>query len=84
MYKAAQERDAQNASQMNDFFESSLLDKAKSMVLSDFTDYTIMTAGMQIGNGPCFLKVIIHNTTVNTSRSTVLHIRENRDARSQL
>ena len=31
---------------------------------------------MQICNGPCFLKVIIRNTTVDT-RSTVFHIREN-------
>jgi hypothetical protein len=47
------------------------------MVLSDFADYTIITAeGMQVCNGPCFLKVIIRNTTVDT-RSTVFHIREN-------
>jgi hypothetical protein len=76
IYEAAQGRDAQNASQMYDFLESSLTDEAKLMVLSDYSDYTIMTGGMQIGNGPCFLKVIIRNTTVDT-RSTVFHIREN-------
>ena len=77
IYEVAQGRDAQNASQMYDFLESSLTDEAKAMVLSDFSDYTIITAkGMQICNGPCFLKVIIRNTTVDT-RSTVFHIREN-------
>jgi hypothetical protein len=77
VYKAAQGRDAQTASQMYDFLESSLTDDAKAMVLSDFADYTIITAeGMQICNGHCFLKVIIRNTTVDT-RSTVFHIREN-------
>jgi hypothetical protein len=32
--------------------------------------------GIQIGNGPSFLKVIVRNTTVDT-RSTVFHIQEN-------
>ena len=76
-YEAARGRDAQNASQMYDFLESSISDNAKLMVLSDFADYTIMAAdGTQICNGPMFLKVIIRNTTVDT-RSTVYHIREN-------
>ena len=62
---------------MYDFLESSLSDEAKAMVLSDVADYTIITPeGMQICNGPCFLKVIIRNTTVDT-RSTVFHLREN-------
>ena len=77
IYEVAQGRDAQNASQMYDFLESSLTDEAKAMVLSDFADYTIITpGGMQICNGPLFLKVIIRNTTVDT-RSTVFHLREN-------
>ena len=61
---------------MYDFLESSLTDEAKAMVLSDFADYTITPEGMQICNGPCFLKVIIRNMTVDT-RSTVFHLREN-------
>lgn len=77
MYENAQARDAQNASQMYDFLESSLTEEAKALVLSDYADYTIMTAdGTQISNGPCFLKVIIRSTTVDT-RSTIFHIREN-------
>ena len=76
-YEAARRRDAQNASQMYDFLKLSISDYAKLMVLSDFADYTIMTAdGTQICNGSMFLKVIIRNTTVDT-RSTVYHIREN-------
>ena len=62
---------------MFDFLEESLSEEAKLMVLSDFEDYTIMTpGGIQIGNGPSFLKVIVRNTTVDT-RSTVFHIQEN-------
>jgi hypothetical protein len=34
------------------------------------------TDGMRICNAPCFLKVIIRNTTVDT-RSTIFHIRDN-------
>ena len=76
-YESIRGRDAQNASQMFDFLEESLSEEAKLMVLSDFDDYTIMTpGGIQIGNGPSFLKVIVRNTTVDT-RSTVFHIREN-------
>ena len=62
---------------MYDFLESSLTEEAKALVLSDYADYTITTAdGTTIENGPCFLKVIIRNTTVDT-RSTIFHIREN-------
>ena len=74
IYELACGRDAQNASQMYDFLESSISDNAKLMVLSDFADYTIITPdGTQICNGPMFLKVIIRNTTVDT-RSTVYHL----------
>ena len=77
IYENALGRNAQNASQMYNFLYSSLSDEAKLMVLSDVTDYTIITEeGMHVCNGPCFLKVIIRNTTVDT-RSTVFHIREN-------
>jgi hypothetical protein len=70
-------RDAQNASQMFTFLSASLTDEAQAMVRSDYSDYTIITTdGTQVNNGPCFLKVIIRNTTVDT-RSTVFHIREN-------
>jgi hypothetical protein len=76
-YEGARDRDAQNASQMYDFLESSLTEEAKALVLSDYADYTIITAdGTQVSNGPCFLKVIIRDTTVDT-RSTIFHIREN-------
>ena len=76
-YENASGRDAQNASQMYNFLYASLSEQAKLMVLSDFSDYTIITNdGFHICNGPCFLKVIIRNTTVDT-RSTVFHIREN-------
>lgn len=58
VYENALGRDAQNASQMYNFLYSSLSNEAKLMVLSDFADYTIITeGGMQIRNGPCFLKV---------------------------
>ena len=54
-----------------------MTDEAKPMVLSDVAEYTITTtAGVQVSNGPCFLKVLIRNTTVDT-RSTIFHIREN-------
>ena len=77
VYEVARGRDAQNASQMYDFLESSISDNTKLMVLSDFADYTIITPdGSQICNGPMFLKVIIRNTTVDT-RSTVYHLKEN-------
>ena len=77
IYENERERNAQNSSQMYNFLYSSLTDEAKLVVLSDYSDYTIVTAdGMQVCNGPCFLKVIIRNTTVDT-RSTVFHIREN-------
>ena len=70
-------RNGQNASQMYTFLFESLTDEAKLMVLSDAEDYTIDTDGAtSISNGPCFLKVIIRNTTVDT-RSTIFHIREN-------
>jgi predicted RNA-binding protein YlxR (DUF448 family) len=70
-------RNGQNASQMYTFLFESLTDEAKLMVLSDAEDYTIDTDGTtSISNGPCFLKVIIRNTTVDT-RSTIFHIREN-------
>jgi hypothetical protein len=46
------------------------------MVLSDFADYTLVVNGIQVTNGPCFLKVLIRNTTVDT-QSTVYHLREN-------
>jgi hypothetical protein len=62
---------------MYNFLYTSLTDEAKLMVLSDYSDYLIIAAdGSQICNGPCFFKVIIRNTTVDT-RSTVFHIREN-------
>jgi hypothetical protein len=61
---------------MYNFIYSSITDEAKLMVLSDFADYTLMINGIQITNGPCFLKVLIRNTTVDT-RSTVYHLREN-------
>ena len=78
IYKNALARDAQNASQMYNFLYSSLSeDNAKLTVLSNFTNCTIITeGGIQVCNGPCFMKVIIWNTTVET-RSTVFHIREN-------
>ena len=70
-------RNAQNATQMYTFLSASMTDEAKSMVLSDVEDYTIVTtAGVHVSNGPCFLKVLIRNTTVDT-RSTIFHIREN-------
>ena len=70
-------RNAQNASQMYEFLYNSLTEEAKLMVLSDYTDYTIVNDdGIHINNGPTFLKVIIRNTTVDT-RSTVYHLREN-------
>ena len=75
-YEDTGNRNAQNALQMYDFLESSLTEEAKALVLSDYADYTITTAdGSTIENGPCFLKVIIRNTTVDT-RSTIFHIRE--------
>jgi hypothetical protein len=77
IYEKAMGREAQNASQMYNSLYPSSTDEAKLMVLSNYADYSISTAeGMQICNGPCFLKVIIRNTTVDT-RSTVLHIHEN-------
>ena len=70
-------RDAQNASQMYNFLYSSLSEEAKLMVMSNFLDYAITTTDRtQVSNGPCFLKVITSNTSVNT-RSTVFHIQEN-------
>jgi hypothetical protein len=70
-------RNAQNATQMYTFLSASMTDEAKSMVLSDVAEYTIITtAGVHVSNGPCFLKVLIRNTTVDT-RSTIFHIREN-------
>jgi hypothetical protein len=54
-----------------------LTEEAKRMVWHDANEYTITSAeGHGVHNGPCFLKVIIRNTTVDT-RSTVFHIREN-------
>ena len=77
IYENEAGRNAQNASQMYTFLSASLTDEAKAMVLSDFSDYTIITDdGTQVTNAPCFLKVLIRNTTVDT-RSTVFHIREN-------
>ena len=56
---------------------ASMTAEALNRVLSDFADYMITaTDGIQVGNGPCLLKVIVRNTTVDT-RSTVFHIREN-------
>ncbi len=76
-YENENGRNAQNASQMYNFLYASMSDEAKLMVLSDVAEYSITTAdGTQICNGPCFLKVIIRNTTVDT-RSTVFHLREN-------
>ena len=76
-YENARERNAQNASQMYEFLFASLTAEALAMVLSDYADYTIITEdGTQVTNGPCFLKVIIRNTTVDT-KSTIFHIREN-------
>ena len=70
-------RNAQNASQMYEFLYNSLTKEAKLMVLSDYSDYTIVNEdGVHINNGSTFLKVIIRNTTVDT-RSTVCHLREN-------
>ena len=47
------------------------------MVWHDADEYTSTNAaGSQVLDGPCFLKVIIRNTTVDT-RSTLFHIREN-------
>ena len=77
VYENQAGRNGQNASQMYTFLFESLTDEAKLMVLSDAEDYTIDTTdGTTISNGPCFIKVIIRNTTVDT-RSTVFHIREN-------
>jgi hypothetical protein len=71
IYENERGRNAQNASQMYNFLYTSLTDEAKLMVLSDYSDNTIIAAdGSQICNGPCYLKVIIRNTTVDT-RSTV-------------
>ena len=76
-YENENGRNAQNASEMYNFLYSSLSEEAKLMVMSDFSDYAITTTdGTRVSNGPCFLKVIIRNTTVDT-RSTVFHIREN-------
>lgn len=75
-YESVNGRDAQNSSQMYNFLYASISDEAKLMVLSDHNDYTLMANGMQVNNGPCFLRVLIRNTTVDT-RSTVYHIREN-------
>lgn len=76
-YENARDRNAQNSSQMYEFLLASLTAEALAMVLSDYSDYTILTEdGTQVTNGPCFLKVIIRNTTVDT-RSTIFHIREN-------
>jgi hypothetical protein len=77
IYENARDRNAQNSSQMYEFLLASLTAEALAMVLSDYSDYTILTEdGTQVTNGPCFLKVIIRNTTVDT-RSTIFHIREN-------
>jgi hypothetical protein len=77
IYENARDRNAQNSSQMYEFLLASLTAEALAMVLSDYSDYTIITEdGTQVTNGPCFLKVIIRNTTVDT-RSTIFHIREN-------
>jgi hypothetical protein len=76
VYEAANGRDAQNSSQMYNFIYASITDEAKLMVLSDFADYTLVINGIQVTNGPCFLKVLIRNTTIET-RSTVFHLREN-------
>ena len=62
VYEAACGRDAQNASQMYNFFSlASISDNTQLMTLSDFADsYTVVTPdGSQICNGPMFLKVII-------------------------
>jgi hypothetical protein len=75
-YESVNGRDAQNSSQMYNFLYASISDEAKLMVLSDYNDYTIIANNIQINNGPCFLRVLIRNTTVDT-RSTVFHIREN-------
>ena len=77
MYVNEQGRDAQNASQMYKFLYASLTEEAKRMVWHDSDEYSITNAaGSQVLDGPCFLKVIIRNTTVDT-RSTIFHIREN-------
>jgi hypothetical protein len=76
VYENALVKGAQNASQMYNCLYSSLSDKAKLIVLSDVADYTIVTeGGAQVRNRPCFLKVIIRNTKVDTL-STVFHIHE--------
>jgi hypothetical protein len=77
VYEETRGRDAQNSSQMYEFLLASLTAEAMSMVLSDFEDYMIVLPdGTQVGNGPCLLKVIIRNTTVDT-KSTIFHIRDN-------
>ena len=77
VYEVDKGRDAQNSSQMYEFLLASITAEAMSMVLSDFEDYMVMLPdGDQVGNGPCLLKVIIRNTTIDTN-STIFHIREN-------
>jgi hypothetical protein len=57
---------------MYNFLFSSLSEQAKHMALSDEADYSIMTSdGLQVCNGPCFLKVVIRNTA-GDDWSTVL------------
>lgn len=76
-YENVEGRIAQNASQTYEFLYNSLAEKAKLVVLSDYSDYTIVNdEGIHINNGPTFLKVFIRSTIVDTSL-TVDHLREN-------
>jgi hypothetical protein len=75
-YEAAQDRNAQNATQMYMFLYVSIADETKLNILSDSGDYTIEIDDQLVPNGPMFLKTIIRTSIVDT-RSTVFHIREN-------
>jgi len=74
-YESDQGREAQNSGQAYGFLLESLTTAAQASVQSDPSLYTLsLPDGLQVTNGPAFLKAIIRKSSIDT-RSTVFHLR---------